>query len=209
MTQIGCKHSTHTSFPKHDLSIYTKMDFCLNCIPCFSRIHSSPVYPSVVALHSSRDDKSFLCLGCYADLICTIFEWNYSKIQSEELKSVIESVKNYNGAIPSQDAKFLLHDIAGTLLERPFVEDNDTPDSNDLKLIKRLDSIISWNSHDVFADPRPDNDDFLSWRYSESLRDWNNFLNPIRRFTFISEYENLPSSMIDKAEGRMLVLQIL
>ena len=214
MQRQECNHSSHISFPAHDLHTYSDNNFCLNCIPCSSRNHPSEVFPSVFALRSQSGDESFLCLECYTDMICTIFEWNYSTLRTEGQESIVEKIKTFNGAIPPEDAKFLLPDIAGSLSESPFPmdgpsEDWGLPDSNDLEILRKLDSIISWNCGPYSESRRLRNTDFLFLRYSESLKDWNNFLNPNRMLRTISEYEQISSKTLAKAEGRMLRLQIL
>ena len=214
MRRQECTHSSHNSFPTHDSHTYTDNNFCLNCIPCSSRNHPHGVFPSVFALRSQWGDESFLCLECYTDMICTIFEWNYSTLQEERQKSIVEEIKAFNGAIPPKDAKFLLPDIAGSLSESPFpmdatIEEWGLPDSNDLEILRKLDSIISWNCGPFSASSRPRNIDFLFLRYSESLKQWNDFLNPNLRLETISEYEQFSSKILAKAEGRMLRLQTL
>ena len=203
MRESGCTHDTHLNDPSHDKNCYTDLNFCLNCIPCFSCGN----YPSIGAIRSLEYDKSFLCLGCYANMICTIFEWNYFKIPNEGIDSVIEDVKQYKDRIDPQRAKFLLMDIAGTLLESPFVEGKDTPTSSDLNTLEELDSIISWNSRTELVSAGPK--DFLRRKFSESLNGWNNFLNMNRGIEIIVGYEENPKKLLEDAEARILKLQQL
>lgn len=204
-----CSHKSCNGTPSHDDNCYTTQDLCLNCISCFSKTHPGAVFPSVVAFRSSNDDESYLCLECYTDFICTIFEWNYRKKPTEEMKGIVQAIRNFNGSIPPEDAKFLLPDIAGTLHETPFIIGQNVPDTYDLNILQKLDSIISWNSVQDLVNPNRSNVDFLLWRYSQSLSDWNNFLNQNRTLDTFTEYEKLPIAMIKNAEMRMLTLQVL
>jgi hypothetical protein len=210
--KCGCKHESHynraCSAPSHDKRCYTNLNFCLNCIPCFSESHSKDVFPSVTRILSLSGDRSFLCVECYTNLICTIFEWNHSKIPNERTQSAVSAIKNYNGTIPPENAQSVLAQIAGSLPETAFDED-DKPSQIDLTKLEEFDSIISWNNNTTFVNAGPA--DYLKSQYSNSLKEWNNFLNPLKlvHICMSLDFEKLPQSSIDHAIGRILQLQIL
>jgi hypothetical protein len=167
------------------------------------------VFPSVTILRSQSGDESFLCVECYTNLICTIFEWNHSKKPNEKTQSMVSAIKKYHGAIPPEDAKLVLANIGRSLSESPFFED-DKPSQIDLTKLAKFDSIISWNNNTTFVNAGPT--DFLKSRYSNSLKEWNNFLNANvmkDKICLSLDFEKLPQSSIDHAIERILRLQIL